>query len=116
MAAYFHRCVQQAMDCMFQCHSDLVKYMLARKAMVGLCNPMLKREIFQNYSSYTSVECLRAKRLSFEAAERDTAFGGKRWPLGGAACVPDVGDTLSSVPPAAAASCWVTPLPPTSVM
>ena len=74
MKRYFQRCFAEAVECEFKCptcDNDLSEYMLLRKVMVGLSNPVLKREIFQGYSSYNSVEVLRNKCMLFEAAVRD---------------------------------------------
>lgn len=105
MAEYFQRCTQQALDCNFrcpQCDSDLSDYMILRKALVGLSNPTLKRELFQQCGMYSDVDELRAKCLLYEAAERDSLrvhsagadAGHDEWreETGSlAACVPDVG-------------------------
>ena len=47
---YFSRCAQKATDCDFQCpkcNECLAEYMLLRKIMVGLSDPILKRHVFQ---------------------------------------------------------------------
>ena len=50
------------------------QYMLLRKLVVGLKDPVLKREVFQTHGDYRSVEELRDKCTSFEAAVRDTGY------------------------------------------
>ncbi|XP_066965683.1 uncharacterized protein [Macrobrachium rosenbergii] len=76
---YFNKCLQQAIDCRFKCpscSSDLAEYILVRKIMVGLHNPMLKRELFQSAGESMSLDELKTKCLAFEAAARDS-LGGK---------------------------------------
>lgn len=79
MAEYFQKCTQQALDCDFRCphcDGDLSDYMVLRKAIVGLSNPALKKELFQQCDVYSDVDKLRAKCMSYEAAERDSCVGG----------------------------------------
>ncbi|MPC62647.1 hypothetical protein E2C01_056736 [Portunus trituberculatus] len=59
MAEYFQRCTQQALDCNLrcpECDSDLSDYMILRKAIVGLSNPTLKKELFLQYAMYSDVD------------------------------------------------------------
>ncbi|MPC49483.1 hypothetical protein E2C01_043286 [Portunus trituberculatus] len=66
MAEYFQRCTQQALDCNLrcpECDSNLSDYMILRKAIVGLSNPTLKKELFLQYDMYSDVDKLRAKCL-----------------------------------------------------
>ena len=47
---YFSKFLQQSLDCKFYCPSssgDLSEYILVRKIMVGLCDPVLKRDLYQ---------------------------------------------------------------------
>ena len=79
MRVHFNKCLQQAIDCRFKCpscSSDLAEYILVRKIMVGLHNPMLKRELYQYATESMSLEDLKIKCLAFEAASRDS-LGGK---------------------------------------
>ena len=46
---YFSKCLQQSLDCKFYCPSssgDLSEYILVRKIMVGLYDPVLKRDLY----------------------------------------------------------------------
>ena len=76
MKKFFQRCASEAIECEFKCPTcdqDLAEYMLLRKLMVGLHDPVLKRDVFQNCASITSVDELRSKCVSFEAAVRDAS-------------------------------------------
>ncbi len=76
---FFRQCSQTAADCGFQCPScgdDLAEYMLLRKLMGGLSDPVMKREVFQLCKQFTSVDKLRTFCLTFESAARDANFGG----------------------------------------
>ena len=79
MKVYFNKCLQAAIDCKFKCPScasDLAEYILVRKIMVGLHNPMLKRELYQSASESMTLDELKMKCVAFEAAARDS-LGGK---------------------------------------
>lgn len=74
MKEYFQRCSAEAAECGFQCPEcevDLSDYMLLRKLVVGLSDPVLKKEVFQGCPTLTSVEKLREKCFAHEAAVRD---------------------------------------------
>ena len=74
MKTFFQRCASEAIECEFkcpQCDHDLAEYMLLRKLMVGLRDPVLKRDVFQTCEDITSVEKLRNKCVSYEGAVRD---------------------------------------------
>ena len=76
---YFNKCLREAIDCRFKCPTcscDLSEYILVRKIMVGLHNPMLKRELYQSAGESITLEELKTKCLAFEAAARDS-LGGK---------------------------------------
>ena len=76
MKKFFQRCASEAIECEFKCPAcdhDLAEYMLLRKLMVGLHDPVLKRDVFQNCVGIRSVEELRNKCVSFEAAVRDAS-------------------------------------------
>ncbi|XP_068243754.1 uncharacterized protein [Palaemon carinicauda] len=71
---YFSRCAQKATDCDFQCPKCgecLIEYMLLRKIMVGLSDPVLKRHVFQACDTFKSVDALQALCCTFEAARQD---------------------------------------------
>ena len=81
MKEYFNKCLQQAIDCKFSCPNctgDLSEYILVRKIMVGLHDPVLKRELYQFLRDTRSItlEELKAHCVAFESASRD-AQGGK---------------------------------------
>ena len=64
MKNYFQRCSAETVECDFMypmCEEDPSDYMLLRKLVVGLSDPVLKKEVFQGYAVFTSVEKLREK-------------------------------------------------------
>ena len=72
MKDYFQRCSAETAECGFQCSQcevDLSDYILLRKLVVGLSNPVLK--VFQGCPTFTSVEKLLEKCFVHEAAVRD---------------------------------------------
>ncbi|XP_066964371.1 uncharacterized protein [Macrobrachium rosenbergii] len=74
VSEYFSRCTQKATDCDFQCPKCgecLAEYMLLRKIMVGLSDPVLKRHVFQACDTFKSVDALQALCCTFEAARQD---------------------------------------------
>ena len=74
MNDYFSRCAQKANDCDFQCpkcSECLSEYMLLRKIIVGLSDPVLKRHVFQVCDSFSNVDALQALCTTFEAARLD---------------------------------------------
>ncbi|KAK3888627.1 hypothetical protein Pcinc_007352 [Petrolisthes cinctipes] len=74
VAEFFLQCSQLATNCKFQCphcHGDLSEYMLLRKLMGGLSDKVLKREVFQMYDQFKSVDALRTFCITHEAAARD---------------------------------------------
>ena len=89
---YFNKCLQQSLDCKFSCPScsvDLSEYILVRKIMVGLHDPVLKRELYQSVGDTVSLglDELRNKCMAFEAAARD-AQGGKSNVFGASVSLP----------------------------
>lgn len=71
---YFTKCAQEAMDCGFKCpkcDSDISKYMLLRKVIVGLSDYALRREVFGRCETFSDIDSLRGFCASFEAAQRD---------------------------------------------
>lgn len=68
---------------MFQCSyfdGILSDYLVLRKLVVGLHDPVLKCDIFQHYSEFNHVNSLYMKCSSFKAAERDAKDGAKsKW-------------------------------------
>ena len=93
---YFNKCLQQCLDCNFRCPNcsgDLSDYILVRKVVVGLHDPVLKRELFQCVGDFASLDELRDKCLSFETAARD-AQGGKSQVFGASVSLPPVGDEV----------------------
>ena len=75
MKDYFQQCSAEAAECYFQCpmcEGDLSDYMLLRKLVVGLSDPVLKKEVFQGCPAFTSVEKLHEKCFTHKAAVRDS--------------------------------------------
>ncbi|XP_068215780.1 uncharacterized protein [Palaemon carinicauda] len=71
---YFSRCAQKATDCDFhclKCSECLIEYMLLRKIMVGLSDPVLKRHVFQACDTFKSVDAHQALCCTFGAARQD---------------------------------------------
>ena len=80
MKDYFQWCSAEAAECGFQypqCELDLSNYMLLRKLVVGFSDPVLKKEVFQGCSAFTSVEKLREKCFAHEAAICDAGKWGR---------------------------------------
>ena len=74
VSVYFLRSTQSAADCKFQCphcDGDLLEYMLLQKLMVGLHNPVLKREVFQACNQFSDVDALCKYCVTFESAHKD---------------------------------------------
>ena len=62
MKDYFQKCTAEVLECQFRCptcDTDELDYMVFRKVMVGLSDPALKKEVFQGYTSFNSVDQLR---------------------------------------------------------
>lgn len=62
MSDYFTKCSHMVLDCAFHsldCDKDLSEYMLVRKLVAGLREPVLRREIFQCHGQFKDVDSLR---------------------------------------------------------